>query len=123
MSSPKQILIVEDDEFIREALTELLQGEGYQIAIAQNGQIGIDFLKSAKELPSLILLDLMMPVKDGFTFREEQLSDDRLNKVPVLVMSADPSMLIKKDRLKANVYMRKPLELSDMLRSIEELVK
>jgi CheY-like chemotaxis protein len=121
MSSGKQILIVEDDEFIREALTELLEGEGYRIAIAQNGQIGIDFLKMTEELPSLILLDLMMPVKDGFTFREEQLNDSRIQKVPVLIMSADPNLFIKKDRLKANAYMKKPLELSEMLRSIAEL--
>jgi DNA-binding response OmpR family regulator len=122
MGSAKKILIVEDDESIREALMDLLQGEGYLISVAANGQIGIDFLRQAEELPSLILLDLMMPVKDGFTFREEQLGDDRLNKVPVLVMSADPTMLTKKDRLKANVYMKKPLEISQMLRSIAELV-
>jgi CheY-like chemotaxis protein len=122
MGPAKKILIVEDDECIREALLDLLEGEGYQISVAANGQIGLDFLRQTEELPSLILLDLMMPVKDGFTFREEQLGDERINKVPVLVMSADPNMLLKKDRLKANIYMKKPLELSQMLRSIAELV-
>jgi CheY-like chemotaxis protein len=122
MGPAKKILIVEDDECIREALLDLLEGEGYQISVAANGQIGLDFLRQTEELPSLILLDLTMPVKDGFTFREEQLGDERINKVPVLVMSADPNMLLKKDRLKANIYMKKPLELSQMLRSIAELV-
>src|SRR5690606_10740757 len=94
---PKKILIVEDDPEIREALVELLESEGYWVDCKINGQDALDYLQEeasprGKGLPSIILLDLMMPVMDGWRFRAEQQKDPVLNQVPIVVMSADSNL-------------------------------
>ena len=64
----KKILIVEDDISIRELLVEILEGQGYQVSSSINGSDGIKSLE--KSTPDLILMDVMMPVMDGYTFRK-----------------------------------------------------
>jgi len=83
----KRVLIVEDDADIRETLAEFLRDEGYDVACAQHGRDALDQLK-VSALPSVILLDLSMPVMDGFEFRSEQLKDPRLASIPVVVITA-----------------------------------
>src|SRR5947207_15447872 len=85
------ILIVEDDFDIREALTQILEDEGFQVRCASNGREALEVATSGPA-PRLILLDLMMPVMNGWQFRAEQLKDPRLAEVPVLVISADPHL-------------------------------
>jgi CheY-like chemotaxis protein len=63
--------------------------ENYLVSRAVNGQKALDLLHSMKELPSLILLDITMPVMDGIEFRQEQKRDPRLAKIPVIVMTVD----------------------------------
>jgi CheY-like chemotaxis protein len=113
---PKKILIVEDDIDIRESLRELLELEGYPIAVAANGQEALDVL-AREPLGSvgLILLDLMMPVKDGISFRVEQKADPRLAPIPVVVMSADRSAAQKVGHLGVDACLRKPVELERLL--------
>lgn len=72
----KQILVVEDDTSIRELLVELLESEGYVVSSAVNGLEGIKYLQS-QQTPDLILIDLMMPVMDGYSFRSEQLKNSK----------------------------------------------
>lgn len=81
----KKLLIVDDDRFIGKAYQVKLQSEGIEIKVVENGQEAIDMLKTFT--PDLILLDLIMPVKDGFTFLEELKSDKLLAKIPVLVIT------------------------------------
>src|ERR1044071_1184503 len=76
------ILVVEDDSAIREVLTDVLESEGYQVLNAANGREAIQLLRSST-LPCLILLDLMMPVMNGWQFRDEQRQDPLLAPVPV----------------------------------------
>lgn len=85
------ILLVEDDEDIREALAELLHDAGFDVTMAANGREGLAKL-SRHEPCELILLDLMMPVMDGWEFRRAQLADAVARTIPVLVMTgvADP---------------------------------
>lgn len=109
--SHKRILIIEDDQAIREALVDLFESEGYQVERAVNGQEGIERLTSAQSLPCVILLDLMMPIKDGFAFRKEQLENPKLSNVPVVVMSADGHVHEKKQRLQAKDYLHKPVDI------------
>jgi CheY-like chemotaxis protein len=84
-SSPASILLVDDDEDIRESLAYVLQAEGYRVELASNGREALEKLHSGPA-PSVVLLDLMMPVMSGWKFLEE-LSALR-STVPVLVVSA-----------------------------------
>jgi CheY-like chemotaxis protein len=81
-------LIVDDDAFARNALAQILEGEGYAVTCAANGREALRLLRGAP-LPDLILLDLVMPVLDGFSFCRLQERDARLASVPVLVVSAE----------------------------------
>lgn len=82
-----QILIVEDDDSIRETLKMLLEVEGYSVRAVQNGKEALDLLHGF-DMPCLILLDLMMPIMDGWSFLRERKKDFRLAPIPVVIVSA-----------------------------------
>jgi CheY-like chemotaxis protein len=119
----KKVLLIEDDLSIREIIQEILEGEGYDVHSVSNGQEGLDYLRSGTKLPALILLDLMMPIKDGFAFRAEQVEDPQLKDIPVIVMSADGNINEKKVRTSATAYLRKPVELSDVVDAVRHYCK
>jgi CheY-like chemotaxis protein len=110
----KKVLVVEDDYAIRDTFAELLQSEGYDVVTASNGEEGILALKNGPP-PNLILLDLMMPIKDGFEFREEQLQEPKWADIPVIVMSADGQVKEKLARTKGADYLKKPTDLEVVL--------
>lgn len=115
---PQKILVVEDDESIRQSLEELLQLEGYAVASADNGETALRSLAADSTIPDVILLDLMMPVKDGFQFIEEKNHDPRIKHIPVIIMSADGHILEKKERAGAAEYLRKPVDIEQVLSAI-----
>lgn len=120
------VLIVEDDADIRSSLAELFEVEGYTVATASNGQEGLDYLAStAKGFPDVVLLDLMMPVKDGFEFRRAQLENPKWAQVPVVVMSADANVRQKLEKagLPISAYLKKPVNLDDMLSLVAQSIK
>jgi DNA-binding response OmpR family regulator len=80
------VLIVEDDADTREMLDMALTTSGYQTMTAQHGGVALDRMRERR--PCVVLLDLMMPVMDGFQFRAEQLADPTLADVPVIAVSA-----------------------------------
>ena len=88
LTDHKQILVIEDDDSIRDALEELFASEGFSVAVAENGSAGLAALAVAK--PRLVLLDLMMPVLDGRGFlRELEAQGDRsLAATPVVLITA-----------------------------------
>jgi CheY-like chemotaxis protein len=112
-----QILIVDDDPDIRETLSELLQAEGYGCATANNGRDALEYLRT-QPCPALILLDLMMPVMDGFEFRTAQLEADALRDLPVLVISAGGRAAQAAKTLRAADYLDKPMDIGDLLRKV-----
>lgn len=124
MSGPaKTILLVDDDYDIRSVLCEVLEQEGFAVGVATNGREALTYLEG-NPAPSLILLDLMMPVMNGFEFRELQVANPRWSEIPVIVMSADggqqnPS---KQDRLKGAVFVKKPPDLQDFLEAVHSQV-
>lgn len=85
------ILIIDDDADIRALLSEFLEGEGYVAAAVGNGLDALTYLHD-RPAPALILLDLTMPVMNGFQFREAQQSDPALAAIPVVVMAARGSL-------------------------------
>ena len=82
------ILLVEDDPAMRDAVIELLEGEGYAVRCAANGRQALEVL-ARSEAPSLILLDLMMPIMDGWQFLAERrrLADSGARRAPVVLLS------------------------------------
>ncbi len=112
-----RVLVVEDDPTIREVLVEVLGEHGYEAVGASNGREALDALASSPEPPCVILLDLMMPVMDGRSFREEQLQKPELSDIPVIVISAHLDHAVTSD-LHAAAYLRKPVRLADVLQSV-----
>jgi len=86
MSAPV-VLVVDDDNDIRDALGETLKDEGYRVMSFQNGKEALDYLQHGGGA-DLILLDLMMPVMDGWTFRRELQKDPKLAAIPVIAITA-----------------------------------
>ena len=114
------MLIVEDDRAIREPLSVLLRGEGYRVSLAENGQEALRKLRTEPS-PDIIVLDLRMPVMDGWEFRAIQQQDPVLGLIPVVAISADGSA--QAVTMSADAYLRKPLDPSDLLQTIEGILR
>src|SRR6266496_6722379 len=84
----ERILLVEDDRSIRDVLRAILEEEGYAVTTAENGRRALEHLRSGGA-PDLIVLDLRMPIMDGWQFRAMQKADPVLATIPVLAVSAD----------------------------------
>src|SRR5437899_6853400 len=117
----QRILVVEDDPDVRDALVHLLETEGYTVGAAGDGSEALACLRGASP-PSLVLLDLMMPVMDGFEFRVQQLQDPRIAAIPVIVFSSGGDLTDKVARLHVDACLTKPLDLGTLLGLIAERV-
>jgi signal transduction histidine kinase len=115
----RKILLVEDDRSIRDALQGLLEEEGYGITTAENGRQALDLLKS-NPAPDLIVLDLRMPVMDGWQFRAAQKNDPSYATIPVIALSADGSA--KAEAIDAQAYLRKPVSTGALLDAIVRIL-
>ena len=104
-----QILIVDDDSSIAGLLFELLKSAGFEAQIARDGQKALEVLRKMKPLPSVIILDLVMPVMNGWQFRRAQLQDPELASVPVIVMSGTAAFDREVVELRADGILRKPV--------------
>jgi CheY-like chemotaxis protein len=111
-------MVVEDDYAIRETLRELLEEEGYRVTQASNGAEALARLRDTEGPPSLILLDLMMPVMDGWEFRDAIAGDPKLSEIPVIVISADHSLDTKVSSMDVQGWLAKPFELDQLLATI-----
>jgi CheY-like chemotaxis protein len=110
---PIDVLVIDDDRDIRDTIQELLEGEGYSVATAENGAAALQKLRHVR--PQLILLDLMMPVMDGASFREAQMNDESLAAIPTVVMSARNDPGKEAGPLLVRACLSKPIELDDLL--------
>ena len=116
------VLVVDDDPDILEALSEILEAEGFDIRRARNGKEALERLEP--EPPQLILLDLMMPVMDGWEFAQRMRQRPRVAHIPIIVLSADRNVGSKATDIGAVGHLAKPFELNDLLemvrRSLEQ---
>lgn len=120
MATSPCVLVVDDDEMIRESLIEALGDHGYAARGASDGREALDLLRAPEPAPCLIILDLMMPVMDGREFREAQLADPALSQIPVVVVSANRDLQrICKD-LAPQAAFKKPLPLADLLDVVQQ---
>src|SRR5262245_9052807 len=109
MSAVKQVMLVEDDRDVREAIGEVLEEEGYSVILACNGVEAIACLESSLALPNVILLDLMMSAMDGWQFRSIQQERTHWAGIPIVVVSADTNVAEKASQLHAAAHLRKPI--------------
>jgi CheY-like chemotaxis protein len=114
------ILVVEDDENIRASLAELLIDEGATLATAPDGRQALEALRVGPR-PDLILLDLVLPVMDGWEFRVVQRADRELSTIPLIAMSADRSA--KAHAIAADGYVQKPIELPELVGTIRGVLR
>jgi signal transduction histidine kinase len=114
-----RLLLVEDDIGIRDTLAEMLGDEGYAVTVVANGREALEELRSGAP-PEVILLDLMMPVMDGWEFRVKQRADPMFGGIPLVAMSADLSA--KAQAIAADAYVRKPIDFPQLLRELHDVV-
>lgn len=110
----ERVLLVEDDADVRSTLAGFLQQEGYQVITAENGREGLAKLENAK--PGLVLLDLMMPVMNGWEFLDEKNHLSQFSRVPVLVISAVPGNPHIPGALG---FLKKPVDLDRLMDFVE----
>ena len=120
MGANKHILVVEDNAAARGALAALLEAAGYAVACAANGREALDHLRGPHR-PCLILLDLSMPVMDGWEFRDRQRRSPSLACIPVILVSAEGDLPRLASSLGVAGYFPKPVEADGLLRAIRVL--
>jgi CheY-like chemotaxis protein len=116
VAEPKTIVLVEDDDGIRETMASLLEDEGFRVVQAANGEEGLAGLRSTADA-CLVLLDLWMPVMNGWQMLEAMRDDPALQRVPVLVISAAGDLTPPEG---ASAFLRKPIRLETLLANVEQ---
>ncbi len=109
----RTVMVVEDDGLIREVVIEILVAEGFDAVGARNGEEARSRLRREPVRPAVILLDLMMPVMNGWEFRAEQLRDPELAGIPVVVMSASDASGVP-----ADAHVAKPFDIPALLAAV-----
>jgi len=123
MDPTGRILLVEDDDALREALREVLVDEGYRVDCVANGREALEHLNRGAAAPDLIVLDLVMPVMDGWAFRDAQRLSPPLASIPTMVLSASfPPDSPRMRSLEAQAVLSKPVSIDRLLRAMQRLL-
>jgi len=121
MNKHVDILIVDDDRDLRVVIMDALQHRGFSFDEAHDGRSALDWLES-HPTPRLILLDIMMPGMDGWTFRSSQMMRPSMKNIPVVVMSASAQLVETDLRIGTAGYLKKPFTLEDLMIEIERKI-
>lgn len=116
---PRLILIVDDDPAIRSTVSEILDMEGYPVQTAANGQEALSKVRATR--PWLIILDMRMPIMDGWAFART-LQEERI-KIPILVMTAAQNARRWAEEIGANAYIPKPFDLDELLNAVNKFIE
>ncbi|NVJ26603.1 MULTISPECIES: response regulator [Myxococcus] len=114
------LLVVDDDADLREALEEVLRDAGYEVMGASNGKHALDVLGTTRELPILVLLDMMMPVLDGAGFARAMRQVPAWRDIPVLVFSASANARQVAEEIGACGHLRKPVDVDTLLDAVRK---
>ncbi len=119
----KKILVIDDEQKVRELIADLLGHQGYQLCFAEDGPQGLEAAK--RELPDLILLDVMMPTMDGFQVQKKLSEDGNTAKIPVVFVTARAAL---EDTMRAMSqgaagYIEKPFDVKRLVRKVESLLE
>jgi two-component system alkaline phosphatase synthesis response regulator PhoP len=128
MEKRAKILLVDDDKDFIESTRIVLESKPYQVIVASNGDEGLR--KAREEKPDLILLDVIMPVKDGFTAAEQLKKDPQLSKIPTLMLTAfavkgrETQIPVSRGlSLETEDYIDKPVSPQELLARVERQLK
>lgn len=112
------VLVVDDDPDIRDMIGQALELEGWRVVGAANGE---EALRVAREgpRPDVILLDLMMPVMNGWEFLDDQRRDERLAAIPVVLISGDERLKEKAAKARVAGFLKKPMDLMELLDAVQ----
>ena len=118
-----RILLVEDQEMNRDMLSRRLRKRGYEVAIAVDGAEGVE--KARSELPDLILMDMSLPVMDGWEATRKLKADDGTRSIPVVDLTAHAMTSDREKALEAgcDAYETKPVELPRLIETMEKLLE
>jgi len=117
ISRGSRVLVVDDDVGTREAFSDLLHDRGDSVISAADGREALNYLRNSSP-PGIIILDLMMPVMDGWEFLEHQARDPALFDIPVIVVTATPPQ----HSLKAIAILRKPIRFESLVEMLEQFL-
>jgi CheY-like chemotaxis protein len=117
IGSSLPILVIDDDQAMRDMLETVLLDEGYSVILARNGKEGLEL--AARQRPALVLLDLMMPVMDGWQFLEAIKQMPEFANLPVLLLSASRQLASTARQNPVKAYIPKPFELVKLLDYID----
>jgi CheY-like chemotaxis protein len=120
-SSPLKVLVIDDDQDIRTTIQDVIEDLGFVVESAANGREALEMLMGDASTPALILLDLMMPEMDGWTFRQEQQKVARLAQIPVVLFSGHLDAGRAALSLNAVAMMAKPLRLDGLVTLVDRL--
>jgi two-component system cell cycle response regulator DivK len=117
-----RILLVEDNEMNRDMLSRRLTRRGFEVLIAENGQSGVDLTVS--ERPDLVLMDMSLPVMDGWEATRRLKADPNTSGIPIIALSAHAMASDRELALEAGCddYDSKPVDLTRLVRKIEQLL-
>jgi CheY-like chemotaxis protein len=118
MDRKSKILLIDDDIDFVQATSKVLESKSWEVIVAFNGEEGLQ--KARKEKPDLVLLDIMMPVKDGFLVAEEFGKDRSLSKIPVLALTSFSDPLGQPFPFEVSEYIRKPVRPKELLAKVEK---
>lgn len=128
MKDKAKILLVDDDQDFVEATKLVLESKPYEVIVAYDGDEGL--AKARRDRPDLIILDIIMPVKDGFNAAEELKKDSELSEIPVLMLTSfsqrvgETSLSVSQGlTLDTEDYVDKPVSPEELLRRVEKLLK
>jgi two-component system, OmpR family, alkaline phosphatase synthesis response regulator PhoP len=121
MKQKPRILVVDDDVDLVAVIKGTLESKAYEVITAHNGKDGLE--KAKNEKPDLILLDIMMPVMDGFNFAEQFGKDPSLKKIPVLALTSFSDSLGQPFPFEVSEFLKKPLKPKELIAKVEEHLK
>lgn len=113
------VLLVDDDEGIRDALGEMLRDEGFRVVTAENGRKAIQWLQEHRPTSCVVLLDLMMPVMDGNEFLRAKQRDVSLSAIPVLVITAAGTRFCVDQTPDIKEFIDKPIAVPQLMAALE----
>lgn len=116
----KTILVIDDDQNICDLLSHLLKRQGYLVHTTLNGWEAMELLRKEPSTPDLILLDLRMPVMDGWKFRELQREDPRLAAIPVVVITSVQTIEEDTRSIDAAGFFKKPIQTDLLVRTVDD---
>lgn len=121
MKQRPKILLVDDDVDLVTVMRGALESKAYEVIVAYNGQEGLE--KAKKEKPDLVVLDILMPVADGFVFADQFRKDPSLAKIPVLALTSFSESLGQPFAFEVSEYIMKPIRPRDLVAKVEEFLK